>query len=180
MNESLRQDLLAAGAPAATVANLLKFYFLRPDFRAVALFRLYSKWYEATGSRKLLSRLLWLRAIRTTHCYISPLAQIGPGLRLCHATGIVVGKGAKIGANVTIYQNVTIGQKDQNSEAFPVIEDGVMLYAGACVLGDIELGENAVVGANAVVLQDIPKNTSAVGAPARIVNSKPEKLKHAV
>ena len=98
------------------------------------------------------------------HCRISPGARIGVNLRLPHPDGVVIGEGCKIGENVTIYQQVTIGQ---NRGKYPVIGDGVIVYAGAKIVGDIHIGDNSIVGANAVVTKDIPANSIWGGNPAR-------------
>lgn len=100
------------------------------------------------------------------NCIISPSAEIGENLKLPHPTGVVIGLDAKIGYNCTIYQQVTIGQKN---EKYPSIGNGVTIYPGAKVVGDVKIGNNVVIGANAVVLKDLPDNCIAVGVPARII-----------
>lgn len=97
---------------------------------------------------------------------ISPSCTIGNNLYLPHPIGIVVGKGAVLGDNCIIYQNVTLGLKN---DGFPVIGDRVIIYAGAQILGNIKIGDGAVIGANAVVLNDIPAGARAVGVPAKII-----------
>lgn len=92
-------------------------------------------------------------------------------LDLGHATGIVISQHAEIGDNVRVYQNVTIGSKSRNpsSSEYPAIGDDVVIYSGAVVLGDVTVGENCAIGANSVVLEDVPPNSIVVGAPARVV-----------
>jgi serine acetyltransferase len=83
-----------------------------------------------------------------------------------HPIGIVISSQAKIGKNVTIYQNVTIGGHDRSaykSEDYPTICDNVIIYAGAIVVGGIRIGKNVIVGANTVVTQDVPDNSIVVG-----------------
>lgn len=107
-------------------------------------------------------------------CYLSPDAQIAPGLSLPHPTGIVIGEGVVIGAGCTIYQQVTLGGRrlgDQARGAYPTVGDDVVIYAGAKLIGATAIGCAAVIGANAVVLQDVPAHCTAVGNPARIVAS---------
>lgn len=98
--------------------------------------------------------------------------QIGPGLVLPHPQGTILGA-AYIGADVTIYQQVTLGAKlmdfQYDVDKRPFVGDGVTITAGAKVLGPVTLGENAVVGANAVVLVDVPANATAIGVPARVL-----------
>ena len=93
-----------------------------------------------------------------------------------HPLGIVVATNGEIGKNCTIYQNVTIGAKNKNlaylPEHFPKIGNNVTIYAGACVVGGITIGDNVVIGANAVVTQDVPENSYAVGNPVKIIQKK--------
>lgn len=99
--------------------------------------------------------------------------HIGPGLVIPHTHGTILGAG-HIGSNVTIYQQVTLGAKLADF-AFdlskrPHVCDGVIITAGAKILGPVRLGERAIVGANAVVLRDVPPDAVAVGVPARILS----------
>jgi serine O-acetyltransferase len=98
-------------------------------------------------------------------------AEIGPGLRIYHFGNIFVHSGAKIGANCTIRQGVTIGNRVLGGPA-PVVEDDVEIGAYAQVLGQIRIGRGAKIGAMSVVLQDVPAGATAVGIPARIVPAK--------
>ena len=83
-----------------------------------------------------------------------------------HALGVVLHPRTVIGDNFTIYQNVTIGSR--NNQGPPLIGNGVLIGAGACILGDIKIGNNVSIGANAVVLCSVPDNSIAVGVPAVI------------
>ena len=92
-----------------------------------------------------------------------------------HLFGIVIARAATIGNNCRIYQNVTIGAKDiatgHGDPAFyPTIGNNVTIYAGAVIIGPVHIGDNAVIGANAVVTKDVPANATAVGIPAKIVS----------
>ena len=102
----------------------------------------------------------------------SAKVKIGPGLFLPHTVGTVIGA-ASIGSNVTIFQGVTIGAKeadmDYSPEKRPVILDNVTVGAGAKILGGVTVGENSTIGANAVVLKDVPAGRVAVGIPAKII-----------
>ena len=105
---------------------------------------------------------------------VAPKCAIGPGLFLPHTVGTVIGA-RSIGRNVTIFHNVTLGAKTAdmgwNVEKRPSIGDGVTLGAGCKILGPVHLGSGSVVGANAVVLGDVPENVVVVGIPATIVRS---------
>lgn len=86
---------------------------------------------------------------------------------LPHPVGIVVGHGADVGSNVTIRQNVTLGRPiPDDSAGYPNVSDDVSIGAGSVILGDVELGEGCVVGANSVVLDDVSAHSTVVGAPA--------------
>ena len=104
-------------------------------------------------------------------CYLHLNAQIGPGLRLPHPVGIVIGEGVMLGARCTIYQHVTLGGRrlgDWQAGRYPRVGDDVVLFCGAAVLGTLSIGDGAVVGANAVVLEDVPAGGVAVGVPAKV------------
>lgn len=101
---------------------------------------------------------------------IHPAAKIGRGIMLDHATGIVVGETAVIENDVSILQDVTLGGTGKESgDRHPKIREGVMIGAGAKVLGNIEVGEGAKIGSCSVVLQAVPPHTTVAGVPAKIV-----------
>jgi serine O-acetyltransferase len=101
---------------------------------------------------------------------IHPGAQIGHRLFIDHGMGVVIGETAEIGDDVTIYQGVTLGGTGkEKGKRHPTIGNRVMISAGAKVLGSIKVGDNAKIGAGAVVLQEVPSNTTVVGVPGRIV-----------
>lgn len=101
---------------------------------------------------------------------IHPAARIGRGVMMDHATGIVVGETAVIGNNVSIMQSVTLGGTGkEHGDRHPKVGDGVLLSAGAKVLGNIHIGEGAQVCAGSVVLKDVPPHTTVAGVPAKIV-----------
>ncbi len=101
---------------------------------------------------------------------IHPAARMGEGIMLDHATGLVIGETAVVGNNVSILQSVTLGGtgKDEG-DRHPKIGDGVLISAGAKILGNIRVGEGAKVGAGSVVLADVPPHTTVAGVPAKIV-----------
>lgn len=90
--------------------------------------------------------------------------QLPISTTIAHPVGIAIASCVEIGQDVTIHQNVTIGMKDGGC---PTICDGAKIYSGAVVIGDVRVGKKAVVGANAVVLDDVPDGSSVVGVPAR-------------
>jgi len=102
---------------------------------------------------------------------MSPMCNIAAPLNLPHRlNGIIIGRNVSIGRNVTIYQNVTIAECDPNART--VIEDNVMIGAGAVIVKNVIVGRNAKIGANAVILNNIPQGGVAVGNPARIIKTE--------
>ena len=101
---------------------------------------------------------------------IHPACFIGKGLLIDHGSGVVIGETAIIGDNCTIFQGVTLGGTGKESgKRHPTLHNGVFVGAGAKILGNIEIGNNVKIGANAVVITDIPDNATAIGVPARII-----------
>lgn len=113
----------------------------------------------------------WLTGIE-----IHPGATIGRRVFIDHGMGVVIGETAIIGDDCTLYHGVTLGGTSWNKgKRHPTLEQGVVIGAGAKVLGPITIGKNAKIGSNAVVVKDVPENATAVGIPARILEE--EKLK---
>ena len=136
------------------ILRAILLYYRDPNFRVVVLIHYASK-----------GKNLRLRQ------FCSKDAIIGRNLKVEHFNGLVIGSGAIIGDNCTLYQQVTIGQKDNK---YPIIGNNVVVYAGAKVLGHIKVGNNAIIGANAVIIDDVPEYGIAVGVPARVINNKGE------
>ncbi len=112
---------------------------------------------------------------------IHPAAQIGKRVFIDHGTGVVIGETCVIGNDVVIYQQVTLGGvSTSHGKRHPTVEDHVVIGAGAKVLGNIIIGNNAKIGANSVVVKDVPCCATAVGVPARIIScdTKNEELRH--
>lgn len=152
--------------------RLLTVFFSVP-FQTIALFRLIQ--FLRQKRLRPLDRILLHYQRVLSGCYIHPSAKIGRGCRFPHPVGIVIGQDVRIGNNVTIYQNVTLGSHGDPEEQrrYPTVEDGARLYAGAIIIGSVRVGQRAIVGAGAVVLEDVPPNSVVVGVPARIVNHHP-------
>ncbi len=126
---------------------------------------------------KFVARLISQFARFLTGIEIHPAAKIGKRLFIDHGMGIVIGETTIIGNNVSIFHGVTLGGTGKSKgKRHPTLEDNVMVSAGAKILGNITIGENSKIGANAVILKDIPKNATAVGIPAKIVRINGEKI----
>jgi serine O-acetyltransferase len=108
---------------------------------------------------------------------IHPGAKIGKGLLIDHGSGVVIGETSEIGDNCTIYQGVTLGGTGKDKgKRHPTLGNNVMVGSGARILGPFKVGDNSKVAANAVLLEEQPPNTTAVGVPARIVKKDGVKL----
>ena len=152
---------------AASVASKLLLY---PRIQAVVLFRLS----HACLRWRLHPLAFALQMVQqvVAGAEIHPAAQIGPGFCLVHSRGVVIGDRVKIGSGFTCLHGVTVGDSG-HGDGQPTLGHRVRLSAGAKVLGGIHLGDGAVVGANAVVLIDVPPGGVAVGVPARVVKVRP-------
>jgi serine O-acetyltransferase len=125
--------------------------------------------------RRGLARFFQNRASEAFGVDIHPAARIGRGIFIDHGTGVVVGETAVIEDDVSLLQQVTLGGTGKETgDRHPKVRAGVLISAGAKILGNIEIGEGAKIGAGSVVLKDVPPHTTAVGVPARIVGSPPE------
>lgn len=119
---------------------------------------------------KLLARWLSHMVRFFTGIEIHPGATIGEGFFIDHGMGIVIGETTEIGNNVTIYQGVTLGGTSwEKKKRHPTIEDNVVVGAGAILLGPIRVGNNSRVGANSVVVHDVPAHSTVVGVPGRVM-----------
>ncbi|WP_249135383.1 serine acetyltransferase [Bradyrhizobium sp. AUGA SZCCT0222] len=164
-----RADLLAntgnSGVVAAAVALITD-----PGFTVIA-------WWRAAKWLRFNTRwghgITWLivRSLARRGCFISVLAEIGPGLKLPHPTGLVIGEGSHVGSGVTLYHNVTLGRHAWNQPGCPRVGDGVVIYAGAVIIGPIKIGEGATVAANSVVNRDVLPKAVVAGIPAKSMRS---------
>ena len=108
---------------------------------------------------------------------IHPGAKIGKGLVIDHGMGVVIGETAEIGDNVLLYHGVTLGGTGKDKgKRHPTLGDNVIIGAGAKVLGPIYIGSNSKIGANSVVLKDVPEGSTAVGIPAKNIIKAQEKM----
>ena len=173
MNATLIRDaemfLMRWGTPRKQRWMLwLRLIFLTPGFQFIFWLRLQRAVSSVPVVGPVLRRILWYGTRIWFSSEVDTQARIGPGLYMPHPHGIVIGAGVKIGENVSILQRVTLGRAG-DSHVYPTIGNGVEIGAGAAVLGAITLGDGAKIGANSVVLKDVPAGAVAVGAPARLI-----------
>ncbi len=162
----LEVDLAFERDPAAR--SRLQVLFLYPGVKAMLSYRLAHKLHQ--HGFYFLADWVSKRARRKTGIEIHPAAKIGTGLFIDHGMGVVIGETAIIGDNCTIYQGVTLGGTGKDKgKRHPTIGNNVTIGSGAKVLGPFTVGDNSKIAANAVVLNEIPPNSTCVGVPAHIV-----------
>lgn len=164
----LRSDIDSMMARDPAARSRLEVILCYPGFHALFFYRLgHAAW---TGGFLLLARWLTQLGRFLTGIEIHPGAQIGSRFFIDHGMGVVIGETAVIGDDVTLYQGVTLGGTSlKGGKRHPTLMNKVIVGAGAQVLGPITVGEGARVGANAVVLKDVPAAATMVGIPARAV-----------
>lgn len=168
MFERLKEDIAAVKERDPAATSTLQILLLYPGLKAVRMHRR-ANWLWRHNHR-FLARWLSQRAVRKTGIEIHPAAKIGRRFFIDHGTGVVIGETAEIGDDVTLYQGVTLGGTGKDTgKRHPTIGNGVMIGAGAKVLGPFRVGDNSNIAAGAVVLEEIPPESTAVGVPARVV-----------
>jgi serine O-acetyltransferase len=174
----IRRDLAAAKQrdPAAADVSRLEILVSWPGVHAVLAHRVAHALAEA--GMPVAPRLLAYASRALTGIEIHPSADIGEALFIDHGMGVVIGETAEVGDNVTLYQGVTLGGTGfSTGKRHPTVEDNVTIGSGAKLLGPIRVGHGAKIGANAVVIHDVPANSTVVGNPGhpvRIEGRRPE------
>ena len=164
----IRRDIKSALERDPAARSSLEILLLYPGLHAVWIHRI-THWMWALGA-KLPARWISQLARGLTGIEIHPGATIGSGLFIDHGMGVVVGETAIIGDDVTLYHGVTLGGTSLNKgKRHPTIGDRVTIGAGAKVLGNIIIGADSRVGANAVVVKSVPENSVVVGVPGQII-----------
>ena len=168
LGTAFRADLMAVLDRDPACTRLIEPLLYFKGFHALQTYRLaHALWHEG---RKDFSLYLQSRSSAVFQTDIHPAARIGKGVFLDHATGLVVGSTAVIEDNVSILQGVTLGGTgNETGDRHPKIRQGVLLGAGAKILGNIEVGQCARVAAGSVVLAPVPRNMTVAGVPARVV-----------
>ncbi len=165
----MRQDLYAAKDRDPAARSLLEVVLFYPGVHAVWGYRVsHQLW---LSNMRFLARGLSFFIRGWTSVDIHPGAQLGPGLFIDHALGVVIGETAEVGENVTIYHGVTLGGRGlEKGKRHPTLGNGVTVGAGAKILGPITVGNGARIGANAVVVRPVPPDAVVVGVPGQIVD----------
>src|SRR6476661_3341846 len=174
----LRRDVSAAHErdPAARGVSSLEVLAAWPGVHALLSHRVAHVLHEA--GVPIVPRTLAMAARAVTGIEIHPAADVAEGLFIDHGNGVVIGETAEIGENVTLYQGVTLGGTGfATGKRHPTVQDNVTIGSGAKLLGPITIGHGAKIGANSVVIHDVPPNSTVVGNPGhpvRVDGKRPE------
>lgn len=172
---SLRYDIKAIKERDPAARNSFEVLLLYPGLHAVLWHRLSHFLYKHKFF--FLARLISQIVRGFTGIEIHPGAKIGKGVFIDHGMGVIIGETAEVGDNCTIYQNVTLGGTGKDvGKRHPTIEENVMIGSGAKVLGPFTVGANSKIAANAVVLSEVPPDSTCVGVPARVVRRAGQKV----
>ncbi|OBH20838.1 MULTISPECIES: serine O-acetyltransferase [unclassified Mycobacterium] len=169
MLADIRRDIQAARERDPARPTTLQVILAYPGVHAIWGHRISHRLWNR-GAR-LAARILNEVTRILTGVDIHPGAVLGPGLFIDHATGVVIGETAEVGEDVTIYHGVTLGGSGRDTgKRHPTIGDRVTIGAGAKVLGAIKIGDDSRIGANAVVVKEVPSSSVVVGVPGQVIS----------
>jgi serine O-acetyltransferase len=175
---SVREDVAAARRRDPAATSGVQVVLTAPGLHAIWAHRIAHRLWDRRRGR--LPALLVAQAARSlTGVEIHPAAQIGRRFFIDHGMGVVIGETAEVGDDVMLYHGATLGGRSMDRvKRHPTVGDGVVIGAGARVLGPVQIGDGSQVGANAVVVADVPPRSTAVGVPARVrpERAHPEEL----
>ena len=175
MFNKLREDIQTVKKRDPAARNAIEILLLYPGLKAIRSHRKAHWLYN--HKMFFLARYVSQRAAKKTGIEIHPAAQIGKRFFIDHGTGVVIGETTIIGDDVTIYQGVTLGGTGKDTgKRHPTIGNHVMIGSGAKVLGPFKVGDYSKIASGAVVLEEIPPHSTAVGVPARVVKLNGEKV----
>ena len=172
--ERLREDIQTAFREDPAARNSVEVVLCYPGLHAIWIHRLaHFLWEKGHGT---FARLISHIGRFLTGIEIHPGAKIGRRFFIDHGMGVVIGETTEIGDDVLIYQGVVLGGVSrEKTKRHPTLGNRVVVGAGAILLGPIEVGENARIGAGSVVIKDVPDNATVVGVPGRVIVGKPPK-----
>ena len=149
--------------------SLFEAIFLYPIVKAMVRHRIAHYFYNK--DHKTFARWISQRTRKKTGIEIHPGAKIGKNLFIDHGMAVVIGETAEIGNNCHMYHNITLGGtgNEKETKRHPTVGNNVIIGTGATILGPVKIGDGAKIGAGALVLTDIPQNTTGVGIPAKVV-----------
>ena len=172
--KNLRYDLKSIKERDPAARNCVEIFLLYSGFHALIYYRIAHFFYK--HKMKFIARWISQTGRFFTGVEIHPGAKIGRGLLIDHGSGVVIGETAEVGDNCTIYQGVTLGGTGKDTgKRHPTLGNGVLVGAGAKVLGPFKVGDRAKIAAGSIVLSEIPPDCTAVGSPARVVRRNGER-----
>jgi serine O-acetyltransferase len=175
MFKNIREDIRSIKERDPAARTSFEVLFLYSGLHAVIAYRI-SHWLYI-HKLYILARFISQISKFLTGIEIHPGAKIGKGLFIDHGSGVVIGETSEVGDYCTIYQGVTLGGTGkEKGKRHPTIGNNVMVGSGAKILGPFKVGDNSKVAANAVVLEEVPSDCTAVGVPARIVKRNGQKI----
>jgi serine O-acetyltransferase len=179
MFRSVGHDMQAVLDRDPACRNRLEVWLFYPGFHALVLHRLANRLWRF--ELYFLARLISHISRFLTGIEIHPGAKIGRGVFIDHGMGVVIGETAEVGDNVTLYQQVVLGGTGkERGKRHPTIGPNVVIGAGAKILGALQVGEGARIGAGAVVLQDVPARATVVGVPGRVVRENGRRVQDTI
>lgn len=176
MKKTLIDKILETDPAAKNKFNIIINY---PGVHALFFYRIHNYLWKI--NLRVLARFLSQFARFLTGIEIHPGATIGERLFIDHGMGVVIGETAVVGNDCILYQGVTlggVGTGPNKEKRHPTLNDGVMVSAGAKIIGNVVIGENSIIGAQSVVLKDVPRDCTVVGVPGYIVKQDGKKVKN--
>ncbi len=171
---SIREDILCVKGRDPAARHLLEVVLTYPGLHAIIWYRLAHVLWRM--KIRFIARFISWFARFLTNVDIHPGATIGQRFFIDHGAGVVIGETAEIGDDVTLYHGVTLGGTSWSpGKRHPTLENGVLVGAGAKILGPITVGESARVGANSVVISDVPPGMTVVGIPGKVIKDRRER-----
>lgn len=175
MLKTIKTDLNTVLEKDPAARNRAEVFLTYSGFHAICMYRFAHFLY--LHNYKLCARIVSQFSRFLTGIEIHPAAKIGNGVFIDHGAGVVIGETAEIGNDCTIYQGVTLGGTGKDKgKRHPTLKNGVMVAAGAKILGPFTVGKHAKIGAGSVVLKEVPDNATVVGVPGRVVRIKGERV----
>ncbi|PAF52356.1 serine O-acetyltransferase [Helicobacter sp. 13S00477-4] len=170
----IKEDFTIPFQKDPAIRSKIELFFNYPGLIAIIHYRIAHKLH--ISGFKVLARALMGLTQFLTNIDIHPACYIGRRVFIDHGIGVVIGETAHIGDDVTIYQGVSLGGVSlEKIKRHPTLQEGVIVGAGSKILGNITIGKNTRIGANSVVIKDVPANSTAVGIPARIISKEETK-----
>jgi serine O-acetyltransferase len=168
LGEAICRDLAAHAERDPAAGDLIRPFLYYKGFHALEAFRITHWLWD--GHRRSLALYLQSRISQVFGVDIHPAARIGKGIFIDHATGLVIGETSVVGDDVSMLHEVTLGGSgNETGDRHPKVSNGVLIGAGAKILGNVRVGEGARIGAGSVVMNDVPDHTTVAGVPAVVV-----------